>query len=287
MNKDERFSYYLIHPNIELHKDHNKKEIKDIAIEIDKEIKKKYSAIDLQIQTDKNNVKIESYIKDACQLLIQKWFKAHKDKIDLFEFTKSHLVDISVKILFDEETKKILEDFLINTPEDLIDILKFNDPSAPFFFDDSSISFNEDDDSSISSSFDATNNTTLNQVQPNFNFVINNNNNNNYYYYNYRRRRNHNRGYYNNNNNNNNNYNNYYLELLRIRYEEGLKKYLLAQAYVYEKLKDSNKFSEVVWKNKVNENEEGIEVTLANNHKYWVRKVEATFDLIVKTHQNS
>ena len=268
-NINEKLSYdnILIHHKVNLTINHSEKKLEDIASIIDKEIEKNYSIIDKKIQTDKENVKIEEKFQKAIQLLLQKWFKEHKDKINLFNFTKTHLVDIHVKILFDERIKKILEDLLIDDPLALIEILKFQDPNAPFFWSDESFIDNNDD--SVSSSFDATLDSSVNQANHNY-FNFNLYNYNNYNNYNHRRRRN----YY------------YFGNSIRNRYEEGIKKYCKAQAYVYEKLVDSHLFKEVDWKNKLSENEDGQLINISNIHIYNVKKSYSNYDFIVKTYNN-
>ena len=122
-----------------------------------------------------------------------------------------------------------------------------------------------------------------NQFSNNFNNNNNNYNNNNYnnnnYNYNNNRRRYY-YYYYGNNNNNN------YINSIRNRYNEGIRKFCLAQAFVYEKLLESNKFDEVDWKNQINENEEGELIILPNSHRYKVKKSMSNYDFIVKTHHN-
>ena len=288
LDENLSFDHILIHHKLKLNIIHSQKRLEDIANVIDKEIKKNYDKIDKMIQKDKENVKIEENFQKSCQLLLQNWFKEHKDKIKLFEFTYSHLVDISVKILFDEKTKKIFETLLIEDPLVVIDMIKFNDPYAPFLYDESMIEQNED--SSLSSSFDATlDNSRIQRNQNNifnlFNAFNNNNNNNynyqnnnnNYYNYhniNYNRRRRHRYNYV-----NNANFGNIYAN----RYDEEIKKYCKAQAYVYQKLLDSNLFSQIDWKNKLNENEEGELIILSNGLRYKVKKDYSNYDFIIKT----
>lgn len=217
---------------------------------------------------------------------MQKWFKEHKDKTNLFEFTYSHIVDISVKILFDENTKKILEELIINNPSALINIIKNKNRNGAFLWSDDS-SFDENDDS-FSSSFDATLDNSVIQANPNnFNYNLFNFNNNNHRNGRRRRRRrnNHNNHYY-NDYHNNYNINDNHVNLINNAYEEGIKKYCKAQAYVYEKLADSNLFQEINWKNKLNENEDGLLIYLPNNHSYKVKKDYSNYDFIIKTHHN-
>ena len=269
LNEEKSFENILIHNKIHISISYSYKTIEDIASIIDKEIKEKYEKIDLEIQKSKEEeVKIDENIKKACQLLLHKWFKENKDKIKLFEFTKSHLVDISVKILFDKNIKEILEQLLINEPETLIEMINFQNPFAPFFYSDQS--FIEENDSSFLSSSDATRDDSVIRGQQNNNIMQ-------FYYY-----------YFQNNrrNNNNNNYNYYWRERFRNNYNEGLRKYCKAQAYVYEKLLTSHLFTDVYWKNKINENEEGELVILANSHRYKVKRSDSSYDFTVKTNQN-
>ena len=242
--------------------------------------------------------------------------------MDLFEFTKNHLVDISVKILLDKKIKDILENLLINDPATLIEILNFQNPMGPILWSDESMI---DDISEMSMSINETRDNSLVQ-QNNFNFmnflnfingnnnnngnIINNNNinddnnignnngniiNNNNFNEDYNNIENNNINFNNliniSNNNNiirnrrNNNYNNYLMNIIRNRYDKGLHNYCLSQAYVYEELLASNLFDEINWKNRLDENEYGELIILSEN-RYKVKKVLETFDFIVKTKQN-
>ena len=72
---------------------------------------------------------------------------------------------------------------------------------------------------------------------------------------------------------------------------ESLKKYYLAQAYVYEDLINSTYFNQIDWKNKINkeegdESEEGEEVTLLNKNKYKIKKSDFPFDITVTSKNN-
>ena len=304
LNEERSYDHILIHHKIKLDIQHTQKTLEDIALTIDKEFKKIYSKIE---QKNKDN-QIEENITKSCKLLIHEWFKDHRDKMELFDFISNHLVDISVKILFDEETKKILNDLLIDDPNSVIEMIKFQGPNAPFLYEDSFILPEEE------SSFDATRDDSMNQNQINLNIMnqinnmannniinmnnninnnINNNNNNNnhinnnhnnnnnyaYYYY-PRQRRVHHRA------RNNNNYNYNYIDWARIRIEEGLKKYCLAQAIIYEKLVESNIFNEIEWINKLNDNEEGELIILSNGHRYKVKKSVSDYEFKVKINPN-
>ena len=307
INEEKSFDHILLHHKVKLDIQHNQKKLEDIICINDKEIKYIYNQID---QKNKNN-EINDNFKKACKLLINKWLKDHRDKIELFEFVNGHLVDIYTNILFDKETKKLLDELLIAEPEALIDMIKFQcDPNAPFFFEDSII------EDSVESSFDATRDNSIsdnllfnignigfnndndiinnNNVINDNNIINNNNNNNNNINNNYninhlrnniQRRRIYPRLV--NNNYQYHNYNNYYIDLTRRRYEEGLKKYCLAQALVYEKLLESNIFSEINWINKLTENQEGEVVLLRNGHRYKVKKEVSDFEFKVKTNNQN
>ena len=302
LNEKESFEHKLINHKIVLNKSHSSKSLEDIASVIDKEIKKQYSQIDSIIQNNKE-VKINTNLKQACHLLIQKWFKENKEKMGLFEFTKNHLVDISVKILLEQNIQNILENLLINDLETFIEMIKFQNPFAPILWADESM---VDDISEMSMSFNATRDNSMVQ-QDNFNFMnfmdFYNNNNNNIINDDENENNNNNNDNDNrinvnniqNNINNNDysyfrhqrqNYNNYIRNVIRTRYDKGLQKYCICQAYVYEKLKESNLFIEIDWKNKLNDDEYGELITLSNDRRYKVKKVASTYDFTVKTKQN-
>ena len=277
LNEKISFEHILRHNGIILDKNHEKKTLKDIALVIDKEIKKRYDKIDEDDQ--KYEILDDDKFRKGCQLLFQKWFKDHKDKIILFEFASNHLIDISMKFLFSKETRNTLENILINDPQTLDKLIKCNNPNIYLFNDES---FWEVDDSffSMDSSFSATLDNS--SMQPNNNnFFINNNNDNsrNMFINNYINIRN----------------NNYYKKYVQMKNDKILKKYCLAQAYVYEKLINSKYLKEVQWKNKVGENEEEdedeeeneiIQVTLNNNHRYKIKQSYEPYDFIVKTRNN-
>ena len=271
------FDHILIHHKVNLDINHSEKKLEDIANIIDKEIEKRYYKIDKMIQTEKGNVEIDENFQKACQLLFQKWFKKYEDKIQLFEFTKSHLVDISVKILFDENVKQILEELLIDDPLSLIDILKkkhSNEFPPNQLPDESSI---EDKDKSLSFSFNTNLDNLSNQAnQNNLNInLINNINNNSINNNNKNDHKNQQRNKYRNDGNSGQN-----------RYEVQIRKFCMAQAYVYEKLVDSHLFQEINWKNKLPENENGELIILPNNHKYNVKKSFSNYDFIIKNKNN-
>ena len=67
---------------------------------------------------------------------------------------------------------------------------------------------------------------------------------------------------------------------------ESLKKYYLAQAYVYEDLINSKLFDQIDWKNKVNNDEEGEEISLLNQNKYKIKKTEFLYDIIITNNKN-
>ena len=295
LNESLSFDHILIHHKITEIK-HSEKTLENIAVVIDKEISKKYNQIDKMIQDSNNEiekVKIDENFKKACELLIQKWFNEHKDKTELFEFTNSHLVDISVKILFDKETKNILEEMLISDPKKLMQMIKNRNSNMIFFYDDESI-INEDDESSLSSSFDATLDNSINPENNNFNLNLFNFGNNSGNRRRRRRRRNNHHGgrggnwdnidfggYAGNGDNSHN-----FANSIMNSYNEDIKNYCKAQAYVYQKLVDSHLFKEIDWKNKVNENEEGELIIIDNNHRYNVKKSYSNYDFMVKTNED-
>ena len=175
------------------------------------------------------------------------------------------MADISLKILFDESIKRALDNLLINDPNAFIEMIRL--PNSPLFFSNISVIDENENDDEDDDSLDGTRDISLNQGNLNFNnFAFSNipNNNNN----------NHSRRHRNNNNYNSNcsNYSNYNIDRTRIRNEERMKKYCMAQAYVYEKCLESHLFIDVIWDNKISENEEGKLVILGNSHRYNVRK---------------
>ena len=296
LDEKKSFDHILIHHKIILEIQHNQKKLEDIASVIDKEIKNIYYSIDQNNNKEENE--IDENIKKPCRLLIQKWFKEHIDKIKLFDFISTHLSDICIKILFDKETKKIINELLINDLQGFIDIINFQgNPNSPFFYDDSVSEIEEESsldatrDNSINLGNNLNNlfiNNIINNNNNNNNNINNNNNNNNinYVHYLYPRNRRGNRARNNINNNYNYNYNHNYIDWARLRYEEGIKKYCLAQALVYEKLVESHLFNLIEWVNKVNEGQEGELVTLSNGHRYKVKKTVSEFEFKVKTNQN-
>ena len=263
INEQKSFEHILVHRKVKLDIKHNQKSLEDIALVIDKEIKTYYLRIDQNI----NEIEIDENLKKSCKLLINNWFSDHKNKIGLFDFVSRHITDISVKILLNKETKQLLEDLLITDPEGFVNMINFQNPNAPFFYDDDSISYISDE-----SSIDATRDTSLDSIN------LNQNNINNYVVINYI---------------NNNNHRslrrisyNEYVNLLKKKYEKGIKKYCLAQAIVYEKLSESQAFSQINWINEIKMNEEGELIELGNGHKYKVKKEMSDYEFIVKTYNN-
>ena len=45
------------------------------------------------------------------------------------------------------------------------------------------------------------------------------------------------------------------------------------QAYIYEKLLESHIFNEIVWINRISEDQEGELIILENSHRYKVKKI--------------
>jgi MinD-like ATPase involved in chromosome partitioning or flagellar assembly len=69
LNEKESFDNILIHHNIQLNIIHSQKKLEDIALIIDKEMKKIYNDIDSKLQRKDEEIKIEENIKKGCQLL--------------------------------------------------------------------------------------------------------------------------------------------------------------------------------------------------------------------------
>ena len=263
LNEKESFDHILIHHKIQLGIEHATKKLEDIAFIIDKEIKNKYTQIDAMIQNKNNNenIKIDENIQKACRLLIQNWFKVYKEKINLFEFTKAHLVDISVKILFDDKTKNILLELLINNPEDFIKIIN---------------SQNQNNESNVLISSSSLNTTIDNPPNKTFNdnYNYNYHNNNNYSYKKSKKKK------------KKNSYYNYNFQYNVNTNTIGVKNYCLAQAHVYEKLLSSGNFRVVTWKNNISENEEGELIILPNSHRYKIKNSVSDYDFTVITNHN-
>ena len=124
LNEYNIFDDILIYYKIKLGIKHQQKSLEDIALEVDKEIKKKFTKIDNLIEIQKKEVKIDENFKIACNQLIRKWFVKHKDKKNLFDFVHSHISDISIKILYDKKFKDIIEEiFIYNSSEDVCRML--------------------------------------------------------------------------------------------------------------------------------------------------------------------
>ena len=67
---------------------------------------------------------------------------------------------------------------------------------------------------------------------------------------------------------------------------EKVKKYYLAQAYVYEDLINSKLFEQIDWKNKADNNEKGEEISLLNKNKYKIKESEFPFEIAVTNNKN-
>ena len=60
----------------------------------------------------------------------------------------------------------------------------------------------------------------------------------------------------------------------------------MAQAYVYEELVNSNLFSKIDWKNRVEDYGIGDEIELKNHKKYKLKTSRLSYDFTVTTHHN-
>ena len=65
-----------------------------------------------------------------------------------------------------------------------------------------------------------------------------------------------------------------------------VKKYCKIQAYIYEKLLESHLFSEIIWINRISEDQEGELIILENSHRYKVKKTVPNYEFTVKTDQD-
>ena len=271
LDKNNKFQEILIYQKIKLSINHQQKSLEDIALEIDKLIKKKFTQIDNFFEVQKE-LNIEDNFKIACKKLINEWFAKNIDKKDKFDFVNSHIPEIFNKIICEGKFQEKLNEILIKSPDKFYKILSNNQPLI--LHNDNSFDLDENEISLINS---------LNSTR---NISIMNNDNNNNIFNNHQNNANNNYVHANNNyirpNYNYNNANNNYVNSL----PESLKKYYLAQAYVYEDLINSNLFKQIDWKNKANENEEAYEVTLMNLNKYKIKKYTFHYDFRVTTNEN-
>ena len=272
LDKNNKFQEILIYQKIKLSINHQQKSLEDIALEIDKLIKKKFTQIDNFFEVQKE-LNIEDNFKIACKKLINEWFAKNIDKKDKFDFVNSHIPEIFNKIICEGKFQEKLNEILIKNSEKFLEI--FSNNQLFILHNENSFELDENEVSLINS-LNSTRNISIMKNENNNNNIFNNhqnNANNNYVHEN----NNYIRPNYNYNNANNN-----YVNSL----PESLKKYYLAQAYVYEDLINSNLFKQIDWKNKANENEEAYEVTLMNLNKYKIKKYTFHYDFTVTTNDN-
>ena len=256
LDKDNYFSKILILENIDLSIKHQEKCLDDIASCIDKEIKKKFTKIDASLELKIKEIKIEKNFKIACEKLIKEWFANHKAERVKFDFVNNNIPGISDKIIYEGKYRKYLDEFFIfgsiNKIKSLTNDIHHNK--------------NNINNTNINNSI---NNYRIENYN-NYNYGRNYNNNYSYDYY------------------DNKSYDSPIKEIKLLNspqdispISENLKQYYLAQAYVYEDLKNSNLFEKIDWKNKANNIEEGEKISLLNKNEYIIKKSEYPFDIIV------
>ena len=265
-NKDRnKYNIILIHEKIILPVPHKEKCLENIASEIDKMIKTYYTKIDAIV--DKSEVKIEENYKTACSKLITEWFKIHKKEKVKFEFVNSHILEICIKIILEGKFKEQIDDLIIHgNLEKLFLLLEQAGKTSDDIKEDKKINNNNDNKNNIitkteNDDFKPTNfyfneNPVIRCPSPKKSLSFTSNNENTFNY------------------NNSNSI------------DKKLKNYYLAQAYVFEDLTKLNLFDKIDWKNQVNDNEEGDEVTLFNSNKYKIKKSNSPVDFVLKSKQN-
>ena len=236
----------------------------------------------IYLKYNQKKIEIEENFKTACTKLIQGWFLKHTVERKKFEFVNSHISDIVQKIIYEGKYKEILDEMFING---------------------SFLSQSSDDKYHNNNCID---NNSSNNNNDNFNINYNRSYNRscnrnytrsyNRHYYNYSSSKSY--SYYSDESfdfddkgkdylSSSNSSKNISLNNNISTIPETLKKYYLAQAYVFEDLTNSNLFKQIDWKNRVNNiNEEGEEVSLLNKNKYKIKKSDFPFDITVISNQN-
>ena len=123
LNEFNKFDDILIYYKIKLDIKHQQKSLEDIAIELDKEIKKKFTKIDSLLEIQKKDIQIVERFKITCEKLMHEWFIKHDDKKILFDFVNSHISDICTKILYDIKFKDKLDEIFIYSTNNKCNIL--------------------------------------------------------------------------------------------------------------------------------------------------------------------
>ena len=279
LDKDNYFKRVLIPKKIKLHRAHQEKCLKDIALKIDREIKRIFLKIDALIEMKEKNIKIDENFRIACTKLIREWFAKNEKNMDIFEFVNSHILDISDKIVYEGKyTEKMKKFFMHHSPEEFDSYIKnenktknntneininINNNSRSHYrsnnrsyhknymtsytyHNDISFDFDDREIEFLNSSYSTRNNSFMNKTDNN---IFNNNNN---------------------------------VHTL----PENLKNYYLAQAYVFEDLNNSKLFNQIDWKNKANNDEKGEEITLNNSNKYKIKNSENPIDFTITSNNN-
>ena len=300
LDKDNYFKKVLIPKKINLHRAHQEKTLKDITLKIDREIKRIFLKIDNFLEIRTKEVKIEENFKIACTKLIREWFANHMEERKEFEFVNSHIPDIASKIIYEGKYKDIMDKlYILNSPENFCTFLN------NYISNNNNINKNNIQKNNIQN-----NNIPNNNIQ-NSNSRSHYRGNNRSYHKNYRSYNSphyvssysyqddisfdfddndieflnssnstRNISFFNKTDNNIFNNNNVHT------IPENLKKYFLAQAYVFEDLNNSKLFNQIDWKNRVNNKEEGEEITLLNNNKYKIKNSDNLFDFTITSNNN-
>ena len=121
LNKKEDFSNFLLNPKIDRSNwDFPIKYVKDIAIIIDKNIKKNFK----MFKNDKYNSDFnEDNFKKACNIILIKWFPKNYDNKEYmmnFEYTGNTVLDLLFAVLSNEEDVKKIKENILRDPFGLL-----------------------------------------------------------------------------------------------------------------------------------------------------------------------
>jgi len=290
--EDNYFTKILIHQNINLSVKHQEKCLGDIAFQIDKKIKEKFIKYDALFEISKKEVEIEEKFRIACENLIKGWFKGHKNKNERakFEFVNSHILEIANKIIYEGKYKQIFDGLCINgLLEQIISSNNDNHPKNNYINHDI-ICIKDNNTNNSYANYNVNYDRSYNINNYNYNY------NNDSYFYRYRYYKSFdfdNREIKSLNSSNSSKYlpiinkkeNNAFNDN-KHQIPEKVKKYYLAQAYVYEDLINSKLFEQIDWKNKADNNEKGEEISLLNKNKYKIKESEFPFEIAVTNNKN-
>ena len=273
LDKTNHFKTILIPKSINLTVKHQEKCLQDIALVIDREIKKKFAKIDNLLETQSKEVKIEENFKTACTKLIKEWFSKHKEERNKFDFVNSHIPEITMKIIYEGIYKEYMDEIFINgSPKNISSLIENHSKNH---------NINDNNVYNHNRSY----NQSYNQNYQNYNTSQNVSS----YSYHDEESLDYDNDYDNSKRNISfinkteiNIFNNNNVRTI----PENLKKYFLAQAYVFEDLNNSKLFNHIDWKNKANNDEVGEEITLFNSNKYKIKNSDNTFDFIVTSNNN-